>query len=1032
MSALTIVKEEPTPLSVVGETPALKIVKQEKTDNKARENLPDTLRFAGMDTGVPINPELSAYLVNMGAGITGSYRGAKQLLGLDKPERKLSDLVTGTDPASMEADNEAALRRLSEDPQVGGYATAGRFAGMGLDPVTYLLPVTKAKSVVDLVKYGAMSGAVAGALNPVEEGGSRTVNTAIGMGAGAVFAPVVGTVANRLSGGPRMPLRTPAQPAAPGPTPIVAAPTASPASPASPARPQDIVDEYTSMVLRGEASIPKAAPKAVQEAAAPLAKEAGGVDVNLATRMAGGAVGGATGALTADENASPQEIAARTLLGAAGGWQLAKVGAKVLTVRPGTSHPGLAKAAEEAAAKGAEPVNVIGDLAEPLFKQEVSPATTKGISAVAKEFFEANPGLRDPSRRVSDDIMRYVAGDAVPPEILAKHGITGADFAKVWRDSISDHAKSLGYLSQVAQKFQANMTPEEQAAFKAAGGVLEDAAYVRPFWKKITDTWRALLVTQPATAVRNAITQAGRVGLDVIQSPIDSFVQKLTGRPQTVHAMDGLEEAWSVLGRANKADVEKILQAFPKEKDRMFQTYLSDVASATGIENKAWQAIDKGVQMANVLNRGQEFIIRRGIFQSALDHELRNKGKDLVGIIKSNAIGQIDDESVKKAVSAALNKTFAETPDYGTMSRKLIDAVNSVPGANLAIPFPRFMYNAIKFQYEYSPLGILSYLSEAERAAFAAGNVGKASKAVIGSAMFGAAMMFRNSENAGEKWYEAVNDKGEVIDLRPFNPFASYLFVADVLKRQNEGTLYKLTGGDIAQGLLSTNMRAGTGLYLLDSAINLISKSADEAKLSMKATEFAGDFLSGFFTPLNVFRDAYDQITQGQSTVKNTRDEPLLGPIKNRIPGVSQSLPDAEFPTREGPKVYEDPLLRQATGLSTQGPKNAAEKELDRLGFDRREILTSTGDREIDTQYTKAMGAVSEKVLVPLVESQKFQEQTDAVKGAILHEVLSEVRQEVKEAVNEGLPEEKQLKLEIKKQPPRIRYLLEELGVKVK
>ena len=127
-----------------------------------------------------------------------------------------------------------------------------------------------------------------------------------------------------------------------------------------------------------------------------------------------------------------------------------------------------------------------------------------------------------------------------------------------------------------------------------------------------------------------------------------------------------------------------------------------------------------------------------------------------------------------------------------------------------------------------------------------------------------------------------------------------------------------------------------------------------------------------------------------------------------------------------------DPLLRQATGVTRGGPKNALEKELDRLGFERREILPSTGDKELDAKYAGVMGAVSERVLVPLIESEKFRGLTDAVKGVVLHEVLSEVRHEVREGVNETLPPEKQLEMEIRRQPPRLRILLEELGVKVK
>lgn len=1026
--ALTIVKEEPAALTIVGEEPV----------RSAAADLNETLNFAGFDTGIKINPELSAYLTAMGGGMSGSYRGAKQLLGLDD---------------GQEAENQTGLRRLEADPEVGGYAAAGGVIGTGFDPITLALPISKGKSLLDMAKYGAAGGAAAGALAPVAPGDSRAINTVTGAVAGGTLSPVIGAIATRG----RMPLRAPVELPQPRieqlrlgyqPDPIIVNSAGEAGTEAQMfARkyaPQagDVVvaDSAYDVGSRGiglatgqeaikDAILARRAASAAPDLTDPAIpiqevlrrRQAGNINPQLAAQMGSASLGAATGALTADEDASPAEIASRALIGGAGGWGLGKLGGRLVTTRPGAVHPPIA-----AATRAAEPVAVIGDMVEPLFKTEVAPGTTKQIASVAKAFFEANPGLRDPSRLISDDIQRYVAGGAVPEEMLAAHNLTPQIFADVWRSSISDHARSLGYLSQVMREAQANMTPEELAALRAAGGAAEDGAYIRPFWKKLTDTWRGLLVTQPATAVRNAITQAGRVGLDVIQAPIDSWIQAITGRPQTVHPLDGFNEMLSLFQR-NKSKTDKILSAFPQQRERLFQQYISEVERSAR-DGPVWGAIQTGVDAANILNRSQEFIIRRGIFQSSLDVELRNRGKDLAQIIQTNAIGQIPDDAVKAAVSASLSKTFGESPAYGTLARKWIDVINSTPGANIAIPFPRFMANAIKFQYEYSPLGVLSYLSSAERAAFAAGKVDKVSKAIIGSGMLGGAMLFRNSEFAGEKWYEAVNADGEVLDLRPFNPFSSYLFVADVTKKWSAGTLHKLSGSDVAQGLLSTNMRAGTGLYLLDNALNMLSKSADETKLLGKAGELTGDFLAGFLTPLTPFRDAYDQMTKGETSIKDTR-QGFLGPLKNRIPGVSQTLPDAEMPTRTGPSIYIDPLLRQVTGVSKKDPKNPLEKELDRLGFERRDVLTGSGDRELDSQYAKAMGVVSEQFLVPIVESDGYKRLSDTVKGVVLSEVIEEVRHEVKQIINDDLPDDKKMKLELRKQPPRLRLLLKEFGI---
>ena len=51
------------------------------------------------------------------------------------------------------------------------------------------------------------------------------------------------------------------------------------------------------------------------------------------------------------------------------------------------------------------------------------------------------------------------------------------------------------------------------------------------------------------------------------------------------------------------------------------------------------------------------------------------------------------------------------------------------------------------------------------------------------------------------------------------------------------------------------------------------------------------------------------------------------------------------------PLRNENPLLTEFTGLTIKQPKNAAEKELDRLNFQYREIFQSTGIPFLDRMY---------------------------------------------------------------------------------
>ena len=82
---------------------------------------------------------------------------------------------------------------------------------------------------------------------------------------------------------------------------------------------------------------------------------------------------------------------------------------------------------------------------------------------------------------------------------------------------------------------------------------------------------------------------------------------------------------------------------------------------------------------------------------------------------------------VTKAVDDALKFTYALTPDNFIL-KGFVDIVNKAPFlATGLLPFPRFMANAIEFQFRHSPLGFTSLLFPKEIAAIANGDMKKLS-----------------------------------------------------------------------------------------------------------------------------------------------------------------------------------------------------------------------------------------------------------------------------------------------------------------
>ena len=679
-----------------------------------------------------------------------------------------------------------------------------------------------------------------------------------------------------------------------------------------------------------------------------------------------------------------------------------------------------------------------GELTQPILKQPIS----NRVVSAAGELFTKGGVARDPERLISDQVTELLASGKIPlPELdatLKKHGVTFVDLANdLFRPAVRDAAQRLNSLS-VIQKRINDLIRQNPEAGKELDSLLDTAAELDEtvramgWWKRADNIRRGMLVTQLATAVRNAETQAGRVGIDVMESALDAGLQSIFNTPlPRTKALDGLETVMRLFRRGNKAQVDKILSEFPAEHDRMFGTFSSDIANkvgrggAGGVADKVFTSAEKSVAVLNTLNRGQEFLFRRAIFSTRLDQRLAGKGRNLQKIIDANEIGGIDPADIKDAVSKSLEMTFAESPKWGSVGQKFVSFVNALPGATLPIPFPRFLVNSLKFFTQYSPMGFLKVLSSAERAKIAAGDTKSLSRAIIGTGLLGGAWEFRNSEYAGEQWYEAKLPSGRTLDLRVYNPFTPYLFVADVIKRMNEGRLNSLTTKDLALGVLSANLRAGTGLMLLDQILDGLFAHGDAEKSLRQLKGIGGETVAGFLIPLQQLQDALSQFNPEMQTIRDKNSEPFLGPLKAKIPGMSETLPPAYSPTRSEPLKREEPLLRQATGLTLGSARNPIEKELARLGFDRREILTSYGDPQADRMITQNMGPMVEKVLIPLVESPGYSQVTDAQKGEMIRRVLSVLRHS---AVQQAVAQSPKLFFDLKMRgmPKRQRAMIEE------
>ena len=142
-----------------------------------------------------------------------------------------------------------------------------------------------------------------------------------------------------------------------------------------------------------------------------------------------------------------------------------------------------------------------------------------------------------------------------------------------------------------------------------------------------------------------------------------------------------------------------------------------------------------------------------------------------------------------------------------------------------------------------------------------------------------------------------------------------------------------------------------------------------------------------------------------------------------------ETLSEAESPTRAGPMVRQEPLLRQLTGVTIGQQKNPIERELDTLGITRGQILPSTGHAEADRLIAKHMGPITEIAGNRVVQNPKYRKLSEGGKIEVMRQMFAEIRAVARERAEEENPEIFR-KIKIEKLPLGQRMLLKESEIK--
>ena len=627
-------------------------------------------------------------------------------------------------------------------------------------------------------------------------------------------------------------------------------------------------------------------------------------------------------------------------------------------------------------------------LGKGLGKQHFEPRLTiSTVEDITKASVEALKGNYDDSQRIFKNIGRLLANNEIDarsvPEILTKFKLSPEDFAKEFVNTGSYFGKGLNRFSQAAKElkkafkdnpqamraFDDIMTPEMLDAYEQW-----TSKGIRAF-QTMENSRRGMLVTQMATMMRNAWSQVGRVAIGTVDDVLQGAIRGTFGGEGKVleNMRQGLtahHAFWSRLTPNGRNRLSTILEANHAviEKTRLLSQPVHEVTLTS-----------KVAHVLNIGNRTQEIFFRKLAFEAKLRQLLSKRGFSY-GTIDPKHI-PIDD--IAKAVDYGLEMTFAASPK-GTTFKNFIRYWSNTPLSTLN-PFPRFgLYNAPKFLFDHSPLGYLHAFSPSTIKQLASGNAEvfakEASRATLGTMMFWSAWQLRNSEYAGEKWYE-VNALGKTWDTRAFAPLTTYLFLAEAMKSPE-----RIKPQDWAMAAIGLNRIAGTGLVLTDW---LRAKDLESAKKSLQT--FVGQYVGSFTVPLRTAKDIYAHFSEEEARMRDIRDYPIKGPFLNNIPIISQQLPKSISPVKTSPMKVDSPLLRQATGFSGR-TKTPVEKEIDKLNMDYRQVLPSTGIPKADRIIAGNMAPMVERWLPILLNNDKYKKASLPLKRVLLAEALKEIR----------------------------------------
>ena len=707
--------------------------------------------------------------------------------------------------------------------------------------------------------------------------------------------------------------------------------------------------------------------------------------------------------------------------------------------------------------------------------------------------------IRDTTEGGGDEVAEALAKDF--GDTLNKYSLTTDDFANVFMSEFSEAGRLLQKAGASKKKLKELLSAMDNAAFSDIFSLSDDALKV---FKKSKDALKndgnesflkifdngaiigslrnldalrlASMTSQIGTTIRNTVGGYSRVGFDILNTAFDEGLQRsvsfLKGEKYTKRAKDSFSDIFSVAyGLINKEQsiaIESIFaMGFQNKAQKLFRQ-LADLEDLTGVGLKGKKQpptmlsnlTTRAGRNLNVFNTLSDNMFKRAAFMGNLTRELNkikrvrlSEGKkvadgelDMLQIMKDGRFNEVfgtkgGQKALDRAVEDSLYFTYQASPK-SPMGNLLVQGANKLPFLTTSvIPFPRFLANAMRFTYEYSPIYLLTsskVRGELARTAgkevseeFGVRSYTETAKGLTGLAFLFAGQAFRSSEYAGEKWHDGKSASGETYSMLPFFPAAPYLFFGDLINRalKGEDVIDRKTFKETMQAVTGMQMgKAGFGLYAMDKLVDDIGnifegQDEDAAYYAIKkvGAEFASNIISTYTMPITPLQDTYntfyapdDERIRRDNNIEDLSSL-IIAKSLARVPGnygIEKMLKEAYGTDYEIPKAYQSPtkkglsrrftpLSRQTTGRLYTEKKIPIEKELDRLKITRSQVMKRTGVSDADALLGWYMGEYMEDIVQPFIKTPFYKNLPEKLKKDTLLEEIKRVRKSVVDKARE-------------------------------